>query len=245
MADTVFVFLNDTLVQTVLENTVNVLLSDTIVHTGLENAVNIHLNDTLPHTHLDILAQVEAFYDHAMNRIEWLIGIGFALVGILWPTAMSLYQRKTTQNQIDFYKNQIDTEITRNVKRESEKTSKIFNQQNKKSDFSRRALSGMVYQTEGNLMRSDGEYQNMLNSYLSSLYSYSLAQWEEGIEKINLCIVNEEEHISAPMINEAFISLNTSKEEYFATILEVKLSRNAQKQIGEVRRLIEDKLAGE
>ncbi len=131
MTDTLFVLLNDSLAQIGLENTVQVIINDTIVQAGLENKVYL-LNDTLPHTHLDILAQVETFYNNALNRVLWIIGTLVAIVGVVSPIALYAIQRQSSRDDRDSFRNEMNRIIDMNqdkIRTEIQQTKNDLNNQ--------------------------------------------------------------------------------------------------------------------
>lgn len=71
------------------------------------------------------LQWVQNFYDSAWNKLIWVVGAGFAIVGLLMPILIQLYQRKSFKDETDRLEKEANKQIEESKRAFAEATDKL------------------------------------------------------------------------------------------------------------------------
>jgi tRNA nucleotidyltransferase/poly(A) polymerase len=155
-------------------------------------------------SYLNIVTQVDSFYNSAWEKLVLYGAIMFIVVGIIFPTILQVYiqlQQKHTLKQKEEklkkefseylvkLKEEIITELDKKFK---EKSNEINNQTKQITSIG----LGCTFHLQGNSLMDVKQYVNAMESYLNSLENYF-----SGKDLVNLSIVLDNVNSCLPYIS--------------------------------------------
>ena len=124
---------------------------------------------------LDVLNNVNTFYDSSWNKLLWVLGILFAIIGVIMPIAIQIYQTW----KINLDKSEFKLEIEHAIQSAKQELIKEFNEEmtlkvdNIESKFEtvENNLQARTYHLQANNLSTNDQARS-LRSYLKAILFY-------------------------------------------------------------------------
>jgi len=130
---------------------------------------------------IQLLNNVNAFYNQAWDKLVLVITLSVAIVGIAVPVFLSILQKKTFDSEVK--------ELERRIsKKQTELIAGVKQRQEKIERDSAQSLAG-VYHVQTIFMKTQGRYANAIGSGLDAIMSYLKCKHTQGFRAILTVVI--------------------------------------------------------
>ena len=148
---------------------------------------------------VDLLSKVHSFYEVAWVHLMWYIGVAGAIIGIIIPIALQVYQRRTfkfEESKIESHITaQLDSAKTEILTAVNERLNEVIKAEfvileKKVADMEAKlvkevdCVKGGVHQVQGNEQKTRGVYPNAILSFISAAEHQCGSDDERNLQRV-------------------------------------------------------------
>ena len=125
---------------------------------------------------IDLINKVDSFYNSAWSKLLIFGSVSFAIVGIILPIAMQLYQNKILKNSELVLKSEIEKQVLKIKEEILEEINKTLNEKTenfeKKFEILKASADAKAHHIQGSLWLTKGMYKESLSDFLTAANYY-------------------------------------------------------------------------